>query len=93
MALAVAVLLLAAQSLATAHIHFKDLRAGLEQTRVPETSCPLCLFHFHSPKNPGATPMLVRPAIVLRQVALDTGTRLFVVSISLAFSRAPPTAL
>ena len=92
-ALAVAVLLLAAQSIATAHIHFKDLRAGAERTRVAETFCPLCLFHFHSPKNPGTSPILVRPAAVQRQSAAQTGARLFIVSVSLLFSRAPPAPL
>lgn len=92
-ALAVAVLLLAAQSIATAHIHFKDFRAGLEQTQVAETFCPLCLFHFHSPKNPGPAPILVRPALVLLQAAADTSTRLIALLNSATFSRAPPAPL
>jgi hypothetical protein len=92
-ALIVAVLLLAAQSLATAHIHFKDLRPGAEQTRVAETFCPLCLFYFHSPKNQGATPLIVRPAVVQRPVAIDTDAQLITDPPLLLFSRAPPIAL
>lgn len=92
-ALTVAVLLLAAQSIATAHIHFKDLRAGAEQTRVAETFCPLCLFHFHSPRNPGAAPLLVRPAVVQRPLTTDAGAQLIATPSSFLFSRAPPIAL
>jgi hypothetical protein len=92
-ALAVAVLLLAAQSLATAHIHFKDFRAGAEQTRVAETFCPLCLFHFHSPRNPGAAPLVVRPAVAQRPVVIDADAELIAAPSLLLFSRAPPIAL
>lgn len=92
-ALAVALLLLAAQSLAAAHVHFRDLRPGAERTRVAETFCPLCLFHFHSPRNQGATPLIVRPAVMQRPPATVTGAQLIVASPSFLFSRAPPVAL
>lgn len=92
-ALAIAISLLVAQSLATAHYHVKDFRAGFERTQIAESFCPLCLFHFHAPRNPAAPPMVAGPAVVQQRPAVDRDGRLFIVFLPLRFSRAPPASV
>jgi hypothetical protein len=93
-ALAIAVLLVLAQSLSAAHVHQKDLRDSFTPSvvQVTDAFCALCLFYFHSPTDPGVPTAAPAPAVVERYVTPPARVRLFVTLFLRLFSRAPPAS-
>lgn len=91
LALAFSIFLLGAQSLAVAHFHLTDFQECFGQlAQAAESSCPLCIFHFHTPTSSAPAPLIVRPAELPRLQTRHSGSRTFIVFASLTFSRAPP---
>jgi hypothetical protein len=92
--MALAFLLLAAQSFGTAHYHQKDFRDNLTQSvQGGDALCSLCLFHFHAPANPGTPSEVVTPARLIARVTRPAQIRLCTVAIPILPSRAPPRSL
>jgi hypothetical protein len=93
-ALAIAALLLFAQSLSAAHLHLKDLGDSFTASvQVTDTFCALCLFYFHSPTDPSVPTVAPAPAVAERYVTPPARVRLFATSFLRLFSRAPPASL
>jgi hypothetical protein len=92
--MALAILLLAAQSFGTAHYHQKDFRDNLTQTvQGGDALCSLCLFHFHTPANAGAPPTIGAPALVVSRLTPQAMARLHALAIARVFSRGPPSSI
>jgi len=92
-ALALALLLLIAQSVAAAHNHQKDFGDHYTQSvQGDDALCSLCLFHFHAPGNLGAPPSSAARAVAVWRLTLQACVRLHTATVGLLFSRAPPTA-
>lgn len=93
-ALTIAILLLFAQSLSTAHVHQKELGARLAHSvQIADTFCALCLLHCHSPINPSMAPVTATPATVIRHLASLDRVRLLAFPLSQLSCRAPPISL
>ncbi len=92
--LAIAALLIAAQALAAAHVHQKDLREVFSRNvQVPDTVCALCLFHSHFPTNPGTPPPAAHLAMARRHLTPAARAVVLVFWSARIFSRAPPASL
>jgi hypothetical protein len=92
--LALALLMLAAQSFGTAHYHQKDFRDNLTHAaQGGDALCSLCLFHFHAPTNMGAPPDLGGLALVISRLTPQAIARLHALAIAQVFSRGPPFSL
>jgi hypothetical protein len=89
--MALALLLLTAQSFATAHYHQKDFRDNLTHA-VPggDALCSLCLFHFHVPANASAPTDVGGPALAVSRLTPQAVARLHALAIARVFSRGPP---
>jgi hypothetical protein len=89
--LALAALLLIAQTSATAHYHQKDFRDNLTHTvQGGDALCSLCLFHFHAPASAGALPKVGGPALAISRLTPQAIARLQALAIAQVFSRGPP---
>lgn len=92
--MALALLLMAAQSFGAAHYHQKDFRDNLTQTaQGSDALCSLCLFHFHAPANAGAPPATGWPALVAERLTPQAQARLHALAIARVFSRGPPRSI
>jgi len=94
-AAAVAALLLLAQLIATAHVHPGFLIKGVSDGAhgaVSEVTCPLCVFHAHSPSSAAAVFLLVVPFLSEAFVATARRSRLLCAPKPQLFGRAPPAA-
>jgi hypothetical protein len=91
--LALALLLLIAQSVAAAHYHQKDFRDRYTQSvQSDDGLCSLCLFHLNARGNLGAAPSTAAPAVAVWRLTRRARVRLHAAAVALLFSRAPPTA-
>jgi hypothetical protein len=87
-------LLLIAQSFATAHYHQKDFRDNFTQSvQGNDALCSLCLFHFHAPANQGAPSAEAAPAVAVWRLTPQAVAHLHTPAVALLFSRAPPIPL
>jgi hypothetical protein len=88
---ALALLLVIAQSFATAHYHQKDFRDTFAQC-VPgnDALCSLCFFHFHAPASPVALVSDRAPAVPVWRLTQQAILRPHTRPVALLFSRAPP---
>jgi hypothetical protein len=92
--MALALLLLAAQSFSAAHYHQKDFRDNLTHAAQDgDGLCSLCLFHFHAPASAGAPPVIVRPTLVVSPLTPQAMARLHALAIARVLSRGPPPLL
>lgn len=92
--LAVAVLLLAAQSLAGAHFHQQPYQESFGPgVQVSDVFCALCLFHFHSPTQLGQSSGPLLPIEGQRQSLAGVRVSFVLIPWAKVFSRAPPAAL
>jgi hypothetical protein len=92
--LALAAVLLLAESIAGAHFHQKDFRDNLTQSlRGNDGICSLCLFYSHAPASTGAAPISTTPFVAEEWITQPAFVRLFAPAVSLLFSRAPPASL
>jgi hypothetical protein len=90
--LAIALLLLIAQSAAAAHYHQKDFRHNYAQSLQGDDGlCSLCLFHYHAPANPGTPHSSGAPTVAVWRLTARVLVRLHAAPAVLFFSRAPPT--
>jgi hypothetical protein len=89
--LALALLLLVAQSAAAAHYHQKNFRDNFTHSvKGDDALCSLCLFRFHAPANPGTPPSNAAPAVFIWRLTPWTFAPLRAAAFILLFSRAPP---
>jgi hypothetical protein len=89
--LAIALLLLIAQSAAAAHYHQKDFRHNYEQSvQGDDGLCSLCLFHCHAPANPGTPLSSAAPTVAIGRLTARVLVRLYAAPAVFLFSRAPP---
>jgi hypothetical protein len=94
-AVAIAALLLVAQLIATAHVHPGFLIKGLSDGAhgvASEVTCPICVFHAHSPSSAAAVFLLVVPFLSEAFVATARRSRLLCAPKPQLFGRAPPAA-
>jgi hypothetical protein len=92
--LALALLMLVAQSFSAAHYHQKDFRENLTQTvQGGEALCSLCLFHFKTPANVAVPPAIGGSALAVARLTPQALARLHALAIALVFSRGPPFSL
>jgi|ERR1700691_5591083 hypothetical protein len=92
--LALALILLFAQSLATAHYHQKDLRTNVTQSvQANDALCSLCLFRFHAPADPGAPHASAAPTAAIWRLTPQARMRLHGPALALVLSRGPPATL
>jgi hypothetical protein len=90
--LAIALLLLIAQSVAAAHYHRKDFRHSYAQSvQGDDGLCSLCLFHYHAPANPGTPLSSGAPIVAIERLTAPVLVRLYEGPAIFLFSRAPPT--
>ena len=91
---ALATLLMAAQSFATAHYHQKDFRDNVSHAvQVGDALCSLCLFHFHAPANAGAPPDVSGSLLSLSQLTPEAKALLHALAIARVFTRGPPSSI
>jgi hypothetical protein len=92
--LALALLMLAAQSFGTAHYHQKDFRDNLTRAaQGGDPLCSLCLFHFHAPADVRAPSDLGGLARAVSLLTPQAIARLHALAIDQVFSRGPPFSL
>ncbi|HLH76973.1 MAG TPA: hypothetical protein VKV28_09240 [Candidatus Binataceae bacterium] len=92
--LAMAVLLLAAQSLSAAHFHQQTFQEYFgPSAQVSDVFCALCLFHFHSPTQLSQSCGPTLPVEGARQRMAGARVPLVLITWAKVFSRAPPVAL
>ena len=92
----VAILLLAAQLIAAAHVHPGMLVESVSdgaRVGAAEIACPLCIFHAFTATNATGTFMLVVPFLAEAFVATATRSRLLCTSKPQLFGRAPPASV
>jgi hypothetical protein len=91
----VATLLLAAQLIATAHVHpgmfIKSVSDGA-RVGAAEIACPVCIFHAHTATAAADAFMLVVPFLAEAFVATATRSRLLCAPKPQLFGRAPPAS-
>jgi hypothetical protein len=88
-----ALLFLAAQLIATAHVHpwaYARAFSNGAQVAASEASCPVCALHAQTPVSTTNAPVLAHPLIVQRFDAAAMLSRLLCVPKSQLFGRAPP---
>lgn len=91
---ALALMLLAAQSFGAAHYHQKDFRDNLTHAaQGGDGLCSLCLFHFHAPANAGAPPDVGGPSLAVSPLTPQAIAQLHALAIARVFSRGPPFSL
>jgi hypothetical protein len=89
--LAIALLLLIAQSVAAAHYHQQGFRHNYAQSLQGDDGlCSLCLFHYHAPANPGTPHLGAAPTLAVGRLAARVLVRLYAAPAVFLFSRAPP---
>ena len=92
--LALTLILLIAQSLATAHYHQKEFRTNLAQSvQGNDALCALCLFRSHAPASPGVPHASAAPVAAIWRLTPQARMRLHGPPAALIFSRAPPASL
>jgi hypothetical protein len=92
---AIAVSLLLAQLIATAHVHPGFLIKGVSDGAhgvASEVTCPICVFHAHAPSSAAAAFLLVVPFLSEGFVATARRSRLLCAPKPQLFGRAPPAA-
>ena len=92
----VAVLLLATQLLAAAHVHpgmFIKSVSDSAHEGVAEIGCPVCIFHAHTATNAAVTFVLILPFLAEAFVATAIRSRLLCTPKAQLFGRAPPASV
>ena len=89
-----ALLLIAAQSFATAHFHQRDLRTNLTHSAQDSDSlCSLCLFHFHGPVSIATPPATAELVLVTSRLTPEAKALLHALAIARVLTRGPPPSL
>ncbi len=91
-----AVLMLAAQLIAAAHIHpWADASAFSRSGALVsgEIACPVCALHAHAPANTSIAPQFIRPLPEYEFVAASIDPRLLSTRRPQLLGRAPPAAV
>jgi hypothetical protein len=90
-----AVLILAAQFVAVAHFHQRNITRQFNaptQVVADDGLCALCDLVFHAPFNPAAKPTIARPYTAIRNVVVAVANLHVSASFSSCQTRAPPVA-